>query len=369
MPPKINKSLFVLAAQGIGLSKDFDRYLEGKGSLFKRLFSTKKNSHEESLRKQVIEINKPQIIKELQERFYPKGLDKTFHNLSSDEIYKRLDEEARKVGFTPPSAGYTITPFYKNNGTKRAAGYVIKTGNKALVCYHGTKFSEVFDGGYKEIRHDLQSKPVEMSLANGSKVHVHKGFKKEYDVSKESLNNVLDNLSAGTELIFTGHSLGGSVAQIAALDAQTTTQKRFNVAATIVYGSPPVFAKEDSQYVSSLLEDRTFRVEQTLDPVPGLFSRKLSHIGKVIRGDAGSVKLHGSNTYNHMAAHHLEQEHIDEASVKGTAKIESSKKPSRKSFLSFVKSSLIRKKTPSVLHHTTVELSSVRASKSRSNRR
>lgn len=367
MPTKINKDLFVLAAQGIGLSKDFDRYLEGKSSFFKRLFNSGKSNKEESLRKQVIEINKSQIIQELQEKFYPKGLDETFNKLSSDEIYKRLDEEARKVGYTPPSAGYTITPFYKNNGTKRAAGYVIKTGNKALVCYHGTKFSEVFDGGYKEIRHDLQSKPVEMSLANGTKVHVHKGFKKEYDASKESLNNVLDNLSAGTELIFTGHSLGGSVAQIAALDAETNPKRNFNVAAAIVYGSPPVFAKEDSLTVSALLGEKTYRVEQTLDPVPGLFLRKLSHIGKVIRGDAGSVKLHGSNTYNHMAANRLEQEHIDEATNKGAAKIESSKKPSRKSFLSRIKSTLVRRNTPSV--PLSIEMGTLNSHKSQFNQR
>ena len=54
------------------------------------------------------------------------------------------------------------------------------------------------------------------------KVEVHSGFKKEYNISEKSLKAALAQVTdQRKELHIASHSLGGVVAQIAALDLST----------------------------------------------------------------------------------------------------------------------------------------------------
>lgn len=193
-----------------------------------------------------------------------------------------------------------IIPFFKNNGTKRPAGYVIvpKDG-PAMVCYHGTKFGELSDGGTREIYHDLQTQPTDMQF--GKEKHpVHKGFKAEYEASKENLYQILNAIDPPREVLFSGHSLGGAVATIATLDAATNT--KIQVGGLVTCGAPPALSSGAANlYHQTGLSEKTFRMEQIFDPFPRLLKSKYEHVGKRIKLDAGSLKIHGSNVYNAMA--------------------------------------------------------------------
>lgn len=204
-----------------------------------------------------------------------------------------------------------IIPFSKNNGTKRPAGYVIvpKDG-PAMVCYHGTKFGELSDGGSREIYHDLQTQPTAMKFGN-QEHQVHTGFKVEYEASKENLYEILNAIDPPREVLFSGHSLGGAVATIAALDA--ATNKQIQVGGLVTCGAPPTLSPGAANlYHETGLSEKTFRMEQIFDPFPRLLKSTYEHVGKRIKLHAGSLKVHGSNVYNAMAKK-ITDENIKEA--------------------------------------------------------
>lgn len=214
------------------------------------------------------------------------GLSKKYDHFMQ-EVYKIAESESVK-----------IIPFYKDNGTKMPAGYVIETEGQVIVSYHGTKFSKFYSDGGKEIYHDLQTKPKSMNFGNGEKYDIHEGFKKEYETSKDSLYTALSLVDPKKEVVFSGHSLGGAVAQVAAFDAKLSDKVK--IGGVITFGAPAVFPEKTAEkYCETKLDEITFRVEQTLDIVPRLFSH-LKQVGKSIKGNAGSWFIHAGSAYREM---------------------------------------------------------------------
>ena len=71
-------------------------------------------------------------------------------------------------------------------------------------------------------------------------VRVHRGYKRGYDISKRRLWKLLQDfgLASDDTLVITGHSLGGAMAQMCALDIrQTHRHRRIEV---VTFGSPAV---------------------------------------------------------------------------------------------------------------------------------
>ena len=74
----------------------------------------------------------------------------------------------------------------------------------------------------------------------GDAVRVHRGYKRGYDISKRRLWKLLQDfgLASDDTLVITGHSLGGAMAQMCALDIrQTHRHRRIEV---VTFGSPAV---------------------------------------------------------------------------------------------------------------------------------
>ena len=170
-----------------------------------------------------------------------------------------------------------ITPFLKTD--RSIAGYVIETDKQTMVCYHGTQFGKVLGSGGKEILNDLSPRPSNMNF--GDQIcSVHAGFKAEYQTSKTSLDEVLNNVLDKTHPVsFAGHSLGGAVANIAALD-MATNKKEFRVGSVKTFGAPHPFGFKAAGIYNEKISE-THRIIQKGDPVPAL-SFGYTPVGKTI---------------------------------------------------------------------------------------
>lgn len=120
----------------------------------------------------------------------------------------------------------------------------------------------------------------------------HPGFRLVWSTIREDVNDWLNSNSARFDVVvFTGHSLGGAVAKLAAFEA--TGEHSMPVEAVITFGAPrvgsPWFAKRYNSQVCNLtndstrvLQDCTHRFEGSGDVVaavpPFLFGFK--HVGK-----------------------------------------------------------------------------------------
>jgi len=143
---------------------------------------------------------------------YPgKKVDKKKNEQSYDESLEGLKEELVKQGEQFVKA----TPFYKD-GVMAPAGYVIETDKQTMVSYHGTQIDN--RANTKEVSRDLKIRKSIMKFGD-QECGVHAGFKEEYEDSKVDLYRVLNNIKSSNPVVFSGHSLGGAVASIAALDA------------------------------------------------------------------------------------------------------------------------------------------------------
>ena len=200
-------------------------------------------------------------------------------------------------------------PFYKI-GVSSPAGYVIETNSEVLVCYHGTQFGKIFSSGGKEILHDLQISSAKMNFG-GQEVSVHSGFKAEFESSKDSLYQVLAQTNLKEKGVhLSGHSLGGAVAQIAAIDL--TTHFGITVNKVTTFGGPRVFTKDAAElYNSKGLGDVTLRIKQDLDPITRLVPRGMYHsTGNKIKLQSTKGGLHSGAVYRDIAMNKVTEQDI-----------------------------------------------------------
>jgi hypothetical protein len=177
-------------------------------------------------------------------------------------------------------------PFYNTRSDSEPVGYVIETNSKLMICFRGTKFKNI-----SEVKSDLNSFKSQMDFGD-TKLEVHAGFKNEYESLKTSLDAALQESDTTKEVEISGHSLGGALANLAALDFQTRpNEKKLNISAVTTFGAPRVFSNKAAQKYNQVgLSNKTTRIKHGGDPVPGIFSRVFfSHVGKKVTLD--STKL------------------------------------------------------------------------------
>lgn len=188
----------------------------------------------------------------------------------------------------------SVTPFYKGK-TNDIAGFVIQKDNDIMICYHGTRFNS---SGISEMKNDSRFIPSKMKFGN-AEVNVHSGFKAEYEESKENLLGILGILAKSKndkKIHVAGHSLGGAVAQLAALDLRTNYGQE-NIDVT-TFGGAKVFQKDAVDLYNKVgLDKSTIRIIGKGDIVPKLLSGGLgyAHAGYKIKVD---VQKHGMKHYN-----------------------------------------------------------------------
>lgn len=169
-----------------------------------------------------------------------------------------------------------IIPFYKTYGAgspeQVLAGHVIKMNDRIVVAFRGTK-------GWKDVLfRDLKGGGAvwaETGIGDGETKLVQSGFLKDYESSKDNVRIALNAMVLKyptLPITFTGHSLGGAVAQLAALDyAAKGESYKDKIKAIITYGAPRFIAGGSSvESYDAELGDKTLHVISAGDPIANI---------------------------------------------------------------------------------------------------
>ncbi len=195
----------------------------------------------------------------------------------SEEVIKDKPNQSI-LGEIHPSPKIAI-PFYKEGTDPKKdwpAGFVVDSGDRLLVCYRGT-------ANFREGISDIDIIPEKMRP--DKKFFVHKGFNYQYKLSKQSMNEAV-NLARKKlnnpqmPLTFAGHSMGGAIAQIAALDRKIDYPTESIECVT--FGGPKVFAPNTAKQYNEIFGNNTLRVINKYDGIPKVPKFLFAHVGSVM---------------------------------------------------------------------------------------
>lgn len=218
------------------------------------------------------------------------------------------NHQDKVIELISPDNIMSVKPFFKNSKDKYPAGLIIETKDYVLISYRGTKLSNP-----KEIFHDLQMHKSNMEFA-GENHTLHTGFMKEYKASKDNLVKTLSQTDSSKPIIFSGHSLGGALANIAALDfASNKIIENAKVDNVVTFGAPRVFSSNAVNLYNKLgLGKKTLRVVQKGDPCPEMVPYiDYRHAGKKITL-LDNARIHSNTAYRNITSK-LQQHRIDRA--------------------------------------------------------
>lgn len=99
----------------------------------------------------------------------------------------------------------------------------------------------------------------------------HKGFARGWSAVAGQVERWLAGLHGATSIVFSGHSLGGALAQIGAFEM---AMRHRHVAAVVTFGAPPVGNRYFAEAYEKLgLQEHTVRLEADGDSVPKVMRR------------------------------------------------------------------------------------------------
>lgn len=157
--------------------------------------------------------------------------------------------------------------------------YIFKRRNRLLVAFRGTQEIGDFitDLKFGKTRFTVQC----------SEGKIHRGFNQAYKDVQVRLHELLHRYSPYIdEMIFTGHSLGGALATIAAYDFKLTNGNKIKCRC-ITLGSPRVGDRAFTKHFDSIIDEST-RVVNNGDPIPQFptkWSLQYNHVaGKLCVG-------------------------------------------------------------------------------------
>lgn len=185
-----------------------------------------------------------------------------------------------------------LIPFYKNNGI--LAGIALETDREIFLSPHGTdknSFTEAFA--------NFRTRAREFSLLD-KVVHVHGGYLDHFLSCRSSIMEVLQSLSAHKPVVCVGHSLGGAVAGLLALDLCTYSLLSGNarLVTLVTFGCPRYEYPDAAELSVYLLGERRLRVIQESDWVVSSLVAQGSFLH---RSDMDSIIYHNKG-YVHCGA-------------------------------------------------------------------
>jgi triacylglycerol lipase len=192
----------------------------------------------------------------------PAGFDKALAlKLANASMlaYNQLGDPAR---FTMPP-GYSLVAQFTADvlGHHELFGFLMMSATDAVLAFRGT---DDFPDDIADIRFDQAPYPYD---SNAGMTHV--GFTYVYESCRAAVIAATTALPAGIKLFITGHSLGGAVATLAALDVAVNTPFAQPIIYTIAsprVGDPASASRFDSTIVTSPIY--SWRIVNMFDIVP-----------------------------------------------------------------------------------------------------
>jgi Lipase (class 3) len=173
-------------------------------------------------------------------------------------------------------------PIYLSGSPKQdtqAYIWISESEGIVYVCFRGTESTQDILADI-----DVRREHMELESKEGGVISVHRGFYRQYKaIRAEMMKYLEDRREAYRTIVFTGHSLGGAVATIAAAECAERFKKEGKEIECHTFGSPRVGNKNFVKWFNKNIE-KNWRVFNADDPVPLLpMSYHFSHVGKGIR--------------------------------------------------------------------------------------
>ncbi|MDF1813695.1 MAG: CHAT domain-containing protein [Verrucomicrobiales bacterium] len=161
-------------------------------------------------------------------------------------------------------------------------GFVASNSEIILIAFRGTD-------GQEDLKLDLTFTPIKVGDHN-----FHRGFRKAFEDVEGELRQMVRNASPESKkLYFTGHSLGGALATIAAaeLSEEFTTHEIFT------YGQPGVGTASFAGFYNNTFPSKSFRFVNKGDIIPKV-PPGFSHTEKELFLDADGIFTRGGEPVN-----------------------------------------------------------------------
>ncbi len=154
--------------------------------------------------------------------------------------------------------------------------YFIETESNIIIVFRGT------EKNLDDFVTDISVFPPVVDFSRYK--DTHPGFLKAYEAIQPDIYNSLTSSIKSQQrkpLILVGHSLGGSLATVAALDLHRAGYPISNV---VTYGAPPAFRKKMAEEYNNSLRKVTYRFINNFDLIPSLLTKILGfkHVGHPI---------------------------------------------------------------------------------------
>jgi len=164
---------------------------------------------------------------------------------------------------------------FENKGTDTQGFAGDAWGDTFLIGFRGSEETGAADW-ITDLKFVLSAYPF--VPAGAPPVKVHYGFIQAYSSVRDAILKMVRD-SSQRKVLVTGHSLGGALAVLAALDVrQSVPDKQVSC---YTFGSPKVGDPAFADYYSNLVPD-TFRIVNDADIIPTIPPAGYAHVGRLI---------------------------------------------------------------------------------------
>jgi triacylglycerol lipase len=170
------------------------------------------------------------------------------------------------------SDDFRLTARFENKGTDTQGIFGEAYGDALVIGFRGSEETGIWDW-ITDLKFVQQVYPY--GEPGNSQIRVHYGFISAYKSVRDAIHNQVKQ-SPHQRVICTGHSLGGALAALCALDVQYNFPEKD--VSCYTYGSPKVGNSDFRQSYDKRVP-KTYRFVNSADTVPSLPPGRYEHVG------------------------------------------------------------------------------------------
>lgn len=167
---------------------------------------------------------------------------------------------------------FLLTAKFENKGTDTQGIFGVAYNRAFVIGFRGSEETGISDW-VTDLKIDLEPFPY----SNGDNIKAHQGFIEAYESVRDAVMSGIND-SPHKRIICTGHSLGGALATLCALDIQANVSGK--MAYCYTYGSPKVGDANFADVYNKQVP-RTFRFVNGSDIIPSLPPGSYEHVGEL----------------------------------------------------------------------------------------
>jgi len=178
--------------------------------------------------------------------------------------------------------GFTLVKMIEPKHSGGRAYIATDFNNNIVIVFRGST-GDTFKDTLGNVATDANSnhKRIRWIDKKWGKIHAHGGFLKEYNRFQPEIHKVLKNKKYRKKNVYlAGHSLGGALATLCALDLNLNLKKDVSIC---TFGNPRVGWKKFTDLYDNIVK-HAFRIAINRDPVPTVPTRSnYNHVGLLLQ--------------------------------------------------------------------------------------